>query len=92
MAKEIEVRTPTKEEEKRNGYPITHAGTDRASMAEIPQTAIVLASTASIAGLQVDALERRVAGYQIPSDQVDAVTKMLEPPTEGPDDSFQLPE
>jgi hypothetical protein len=44
-----------------------------------PSTAIVPASaTTAIAGLQVDALERRVAKYHIPADQVDAVTKMLE--------------
>ncbi|MFH1066236.1 MAG: hypothetical protein V1734_07030 [Nanoarchaeota archaeon] len=39
-------------------------------------TAIVPASTN--AGLQVDALERRVERYHIPSEQVDTVTKMLE--------------
>ncbi|MDD4878138.1 MAG: hypothetical protein PHO02_03825 [Candidatus Nanoarchaeia archaeon] len=52
-----------------------------------PQTAIVPAS--SMYGLQVDALERRVAKYKIPSDQVDAVTKLYEAAKQKDIDDFK---
>lgn len=75
MADIIDVREFTEEDEKRLGYSIKRVDT---TDTEQPSTAIVPASTIAIAGLQVNALEKRVEKYHIPKDQVDAVIALYE--------------
>lgn len=62
------------------------ADVQRNSYAELP-TAIVPAY--SMGGLQVDALEKRVANYAIPKEEVDALTGLLEKAAKKDEDDFK---